>query len=307
MAVTITGDDLGMTNDLMNMSGPEFLGFFLPASLIAFFASALLLYLMRPSGEEWRPDDPYDVALARGGFNAVLEAAVAKLVHSRAITIDGTTTNSQLALGSNVPERPHVAEQAVLRWVKEGDSSMTTGSRLMESAMSTRQRALIEKGVLIGDGTRWFNYFIAASPMLVMGWLGADKMMVGLSRGRPVAFLVLSLGLMAVALVVMMMLRPKLTSSAVKTLNQAKAENSALRYAGTGGSLSHLDGRDVMFSVALFGMAPLIGTELGPVQRLMHPPGSSGGSSCGGSSCSSSSCGSSCGGGCGGGCGGCGG
>jgi uncharacterized protein (TIGR04222 family) len=302
MAVTMNGDDLGMTNDLMNMSGPEFLGFFLPASLIAFFASALLLYLIRPSGEEWRPDDPYDVALARGGFDAVLEAAVAKLVHSRAITIDGTTTNSQLALGSDVPARPHVAEQAVLRWVKEGDSSMTTGSRLIESAMSTRQRALVEKGVLIGDGTRWMNYFIAVSPMLVVGWLGADKMMIGLNRGRPVSFLVMSLGLMAFALMVMMMLRPKLTSNAVKTLSQAKAENSALRYAGTGGSLAHLDGRDVMFSVALFGMAPLIGTELGPVQRLMHPPSASGGSSCGGSSC-----GSSCGGGCGGGCGGCGG
>jgi hypothetical protein len=104
------------------------------------------------------------------------------------------------------------------------------------------------------------------------------------------------------ALVALGAARSRLTWTGRRALDESKEENDALRHAGTGGSLTHLDSRDVLLSVALFGLAPLIGTELGPVQRFIHPPSVGSGSACGGSSC-----GSSCGGGCGGGCGGCGG
>lgn len=288
--------------EILQLTGPEFLGVYLPILLGAAAASAAALYYLRPEGSDWSADDPYDLALLRGGHRGVLEAATARLTHLGALKLDGDGTSASLSKANEPATALHPVERAVVQWADRGDSSISSGEAAAKHGMRGREAQLLEKGVLLDEGTRWMNYLLAMVPLGGAGALGFAKLMIGLDRGRPVGFLFMLLLAVTGALVFFAVKRPRVSRSGQKVLDALKEENQSLRYCGAGGSLSHLDSRDVMLSVALFGMAPLIGTELGPIQRYINPPQTAGGSSCGGSSC-----GSSCGGGCGGGCGGCGG
>lgn len=292
--------------EILQLSGPEFLSLFIPLLFVAGGASAVLLYLLRPQGTAWTPDDPYELAYVRGGYRGVLEAATARLMHVKALTLDGDAQHAKLVKADAGAARGKV-EQAVMTWASLDNNELTSGEAAVKYALGNVEDRLSERGVIADETSRWVNWALAMTPLAGMMMLGILKIDVGMGRNRPVGFLVMLELLILGGIIASAYFRPRLTRAGAKALEGAREESNALRHAGTGGSLGHLDSRDVMLSVALFGMAPLIGTELGPVHRYFKPPQSTGGSSCGGSSCSSSSCGSSCGGGCGGGCGGCGG
>jgi uncharacterized protein (TIGR04222 family) len=239
----------------------------------------------------------------RGGHRGVLEAAIAHLMHLKLVEADGDNLKV-VRVDGEVPRRCHPAEQAALDWVARV-SDLASGERSMAEAMRDREAMLVERGVLVGPMARWGIYLLAMAPLAAAGTLGMLKLGLGISRGKDVGFLALLLIGLAVLMVFLGTLRPRLSAQGYRQVEKYREEHNALRYAGAGGSLAHLDPRDVMLGVALFGVTPLLGTELAVASRALRPPVSSG-SSCGGSSCGSSSCGgSSCGGG--GGCGGCGG
>lgn len=288
--------------EILNLTGPEFLALYLPLVAVTGAVSAAALYFLRPQGSDWSADDSYDLALLRGGHRGVLEAATARLTHLGVLKLEGDGKSASFEKVAEPSTALHPVEQAVVQWAGRGDNSISSGEAAAKHGMRAREAELLDKGVLIDDGTRWTNYLVAMVPLGGAGALGVAKLLIGLDRGRPVGFLAVLLLAVAGGLAFLAFKRPRVSRAGQRALDALKEENQSLRYCGAGGTLNHLDSRDVMLSVALFGMAPLIGTELGPIQRYINPPQSAGGSSCGGSSC-----GSSCGGGCGGGCGGCGG
>jgi uncharacterized membrane protein YgcG len=181
------------------------------------------------------------------------------------------------------------------------------------------RRRLSQKGLVLDEHRA---VPVRLLPSLVYGaflLLGAAKIFVGLSRGRPVMFLVLLAALGALGLLVLGS-RPWRTRLGDTTLKALREEHQALRTTAMAGDASQaLDGRELALAVGLFGPAMLVPLGYSGLRKTLHPTSSgwSEGDSSGGSDCSSysdgdsgssSSCssgGSSCGGG--GGCGGCGG
>jgi hypothetical protein len=133
------------------------------------------------------------------------------------------------------------------------------------------------------------------------------KVMVGLSRDKPVGFLVLASVATTILSFAVFSRRPHRTRRGDAALRGLQSKNATLRT-----NVLQVGPEALVLGVALFGLSFLGDSNLEFLSKALRPrnSGSFGTSGCGGSGCGGgSSCGgSSCGGGgCGGGCGGCGG
>jgi uncharacterized membrane protein YgcG len=139
---------------------------------------------------------------------------------------------------------------------------------------------------------------ISSLPLLMLILLGVAKVMVGLSRDKPVGLLVVLLIVTTVMMLVNVFTRPKCSRAAQTWLRNYQRQQQRLRTAPTQAEW-HL-------AVAAFGFSALTGTVLADYAGLRQPVS---GSDSGSSSSSSDSSSSDSGGGDsgGGGCGGCGG
>src|SRR5262249_37307681 len=156
--------------------------------------------------------------------------------------------------------------------------------------------------LLVSDGAAWAARGVTVLPMVALLVLGLMKINVGVSRGRPVGFLVVLCVLTGIVALALLIKRPHRSRRGDRALARLKGENAALRHAPR--SLStRVSADDLALAVALFGTAVLVGGPLADLRTALMPPPSAGGGDCG-SSCGG---GGGCGGGCGGGgCGGCG-
>jgi uncharacterized membrane protein YgcG len=136
---------------------------------------------------------------------------------------------------------------------------------------------------------------------------GMPKILVGMSRHKPVLFLIILCGISLVLAIIFFTQSCIRTTRGDRALEYLRGEHRSLEYSLIHGSPT--TGAELALALGLFGTGLLIASpafaNLGPLMRRSY--GSTGGSSgCGsGSGCGGGSCGG--GGGCGGGCGGCGG
>jgi hypothetical protein len=203
-----------------------------------------------------------------------------------------------------------------------GDVTLEGLRRALIHDVEHYRRRLSQKGLVLDD---FRARPVRLLPSLMYGailLLGFAKISVGLSRGKPVMFLVLLVTLGVFGLLVLGS-RPWRTRLGDTTLKALRDEHQALRTTAMAGDSSRaLDGRELALAVGLFGPAMLVPLGYSGLRQTLNPSSSSSswdsssissddsscssGDSGGSSSCSSggSSCG---GGGGGGGCGGCGG
>src|SRR6185503_4169307 len=121
---------------------------------------------------------------------------------------------------------------------------------------------------------------------------------VGLSRGKPVVFLVILMVVLGVIALVLLANRPRRTTSADTVVKASRTQYAA--------ALRAPRNQDVAIAVALGGTAVLAGTAYAGWDEIRRPPASSDSGTSGSDSTSSSGDGGGDSGG-GGGCGGCGG
>jgi uncharacterized protein (TIGR04222 family) len=300
----------------LELHGPEFLGLYL---LVLMGASALafgLRWLLRlPAGApppEIAHLSPYEVAYLAGGERQVIDAALVRLIHRSAVVVAGPGTLSRrgdLTSSLVLPGKPHPLEEAVWQACGFGDDVRIDRVWQRAAAAAAQIRPRLENlRLVVTEFTDWAIRLLSAVPLVFTGLFGFMKLGIGLSRGRPVGFLIMLLiatGGIAVFLLWKRVLRTHRGDRALAWLRQ---ENAALEVAA-GRRLTELADDDLVLALGLFGMAALAGGPLSGLQMALRVPTQTTG---GGSSCSSSSggasCGSSCGGGgCGGGgCGGCG-
>jgi uncharacterized membrane protein YgcG len=171
---------------------------------------------------------------------------------------------------------------------------LVDGARSFEPAL---REPLVADGLLVADAKAL--QLKAMLPALIWCGVGAIKMMVGVSRGKPVGFLVvLAIVLFVTALAATK--APRRTKAGDDLVEQTKLRYAALETTAATAPLQ-LSGQDMTLAYAMFGaaiLAPALVSSMPSYQRSLAESmsvASSGGSSCG----------SSCGGGCGGGCGGC--
>jgi uncharacterized protein (TIGR04222 family) len=305
----------------LDWSGPQFLMGYAVFLVVAFVAARVSQHLLRTPAEPPEPSElklhPYEVA-ALQDLDTVTQTAVATLVRNGQLSI----ADGDLRIASELPSDAHRLEKAVYRKVKHDEGATPTELHAaVKMEMAALERALHLRGFLMtreqARRLMWTSLLIFTAAL----GLGVLKVLIGISRDRPVAFLVFLL-ILATGLGYSILgssgnsRRSRRGDAALKLLRE---ENQPLlvTVASEGPSLNsgHL-----AMAVALFGTSALAGSSHRELRTMLAP--SSGGvtdldsntssfsdsdSSDSSSSDSSSSCSSSssCGGG--GGCGGCGG
>jgi uncharacterized protein (TIGR04222 family) len=293
-----------------DLSGPDFLLLYLCLSV----AVTIAVWRSRRNAESGPApkldlSDPYLIAYLRGGENEALRLGVVTLVDRGLLAASDTSVRRTERATRDAARNP--LEYELLK--KFGDAS-EAASVFKEAALKAAcepYRMALERAGLLPDAQtkseRWRRFGLAA---LLLGAAAMVKIAIGVSRERPVAFLVI----LAVAALIAAAVAsfPRLTSR-----GRAMLADIQTMYAGLRDRADSLHSgsatAEVMMLTAVFGVTALATTQHA-YARTLFPQASS--SSCG-SSCGSSgggdgsggdgSGGDGGGGGCGGGgCGGCG-
>ena len=268
-------------------TGTPFLILYAALFAAALAASAILPARRLPAGRERLVTDPDELAFLGGGAARVAESIAARLLVGGDLAVQDKS-RLYVAPGRAKIALPGVAGAAAfsgeLSW-----NDLQIGARVQARAVETRLRA---QGLVIDADTQGTRRELALWPFGALAAFGLLKLVVGLSRDRPVGFLLCFL--LATGLVALMRgttLSP-LTAGGATTLAHARQRGTRLRRAPAPG--------EEALAVALFGTVVLAGSAYAPLHQLRtaggDTSGSDGGSGCGGGG----------GGGGGGGCGGCG-
>lgn len=297
--------------EVLDLRGPEFLLLFLGLSAAAALLRIILLALLRSPGgsSESVPEiSPYHLAFLRGGPHAAVTACIVRLIASGVL---------EFVSGANAFRSPRPAPQGADPLERAIASAAARPAGLSATLTSLREAAsgpteeirqhLVSAGYWMTPARNRIALLGSLLPAFAVIALGLMKILVGLSRDRPVGLLVI-LMIAAMALVVVAITRHNGRSArGANALKLYQKLNSALKTTAASPN-SNLNPVDLAYAVALFDLAILRDSSLfGGLVHFMAPvqPANAANSS-GISSCSTgSSCGG--GGGCGGGgCGGCG-
>lgn len=298
------------------LRGPQFLLLFGIVYLFSVVAALVLRQtLRRESGE--RVDfsgadvkDPYEVAYLAGGEARVAQTATATLVRSGVLSVEKGLTSTRLIDNSPPPEHAHEVETAVYAAV-QATGGKVEGHRFKKfgtAAFAKLKRSLVKKG-LVETGPSFMMARLwplaVLCPVLLLGLI---KLMVGISREKPVGFLFIGIAMVVATMCWLAISQPRCTIAGQRLLQQLKRANN------DGQEVMEIHGadglnNDLAFSVALLGVAVALSPK-DPISQLFAAPewnasgSSSSSTGCAATGCGGGGCG---GGGCGGGCGGCGG
>jgi uncharacterized protein (TIGR04222 family) len=299
----------------LDLPGPQFLVFYIALMIAAAIAARWIKRaLVSPpwSSAQHINVDAYEAAYLRGGANEAVDTGIAVLVQKQLLKVSKTTLTIKTA--APLPAGAHWFERAIHQAVSSPSGCTINETRRspLIAAHTAQLADRLRQWELIPSDSRWLKArLLSALVMLAVVVVGAMKVNVGLSRHRPVGFLVVLVIIAGFITLSIFKNRPARTRLGDQALKQLQDESAALQMAART-QPDRLAGPDVALAIGLFGVSALafVDNDWTDMRAALRPfsSTSSGSSSSGcGSSCSSSSCGSSCGGGCGGGCGGCGG
>jgi uncharacterized protein (TIGR04222 family) len=301
-------EEMGGFMNPFDVPGPQFLGLFIAGGFVALLVAVVIKHFAARPGRRPRdePLQPEQLAYLVGGLEHAIEATVAGLSQRGALVIDDGTLKAvylepQLTADGVYRGRTDTElselESFVLHEVRRGNKTISALVARASSFEHALRDPLLADGLLVADPEmvqRW-----AMLPPVLWCAVGTTKIMVGLSRHRPVGFLVV----LVIALVMWarsVAKAPRRTTRGDAVVDDAKRRYAALEVTA-GSAPVQLSARDMSLAYAMFGaaiLAPTLAALMPSYQRSLLV---------GTTSSWISSCGSSCGGGCGGGCGGCGG
>jgi uncharacterized protein (TIGR04222 family) len=291
-----------MTNPL-NLSGPQFLSFYLWSFLAATCGGLLLRTMLRrdASAENFgEPQlDAIDVAYLAGGSGRAVQAAIVSLVQQDCLRF---RSSSDIHAVTGCPRRPSLLERVVHSTAGKMEDGTTLFRIHRAASVVTRDidDRLVSCGLLMPGGMRRLLALVTLGPPATIMLLGVAKFLVGISRDRPVGLLTLMLLASVAGLALLLCLQPRTTAAGAALVRRQRALNDDARH-----HAYRFAGPELTLAVALFGPALLAGVRDPQLQGLARQlaPASGGSWDASSSSCGGSSCGASCGGG-GGGCGG---
>ena len=281
-----------MPSNPLDWRGPEFLALFALLMVIATAASVFLRVRQRnreaqSGGMSLGEPDVWSLAYLAGGPQRLIDTAVAEL-HRLGLVQWNATKHLPEVVGNALPDDP------LLRTVHGAIRQRSLSSLLAvikSGQMEAVRKRLQQRGWWFTSQQALQICRISALPFALLSSLGIAKIAVGISRDKPVAFLVVLTLISVIIALVTYFKRPGITPKGRQALAAEKKKHQL-------SARAHRD-EQVALAVALAGTAVLAGTAMAGYHDLRRP-GSSDSSSGG---CSSDSGG----GGSGGGCGGCGG
>ncbi len=293
------------TSNPLNMRGPEFLKWYFWLSVICFAIATWVRWKLRKPSDMPVEDssnlDAYSAAFLNKGKILAVNSAIASLIERKIIKADAK--ERRLFVRQELPLDAHPLERAVHTFA---NGELIADARAAAKPVVTAMMEQLQRHGLLMDETQIRKVrFTALSIALIPVVMGLIKICVGLSRGKPVMFLIIACILTTVVALVAFIRKPHRSRRGDFVLKKLREKNRNLEHLKL--DTTSLDPAYIAMGMGLFGMGALAGTPLSDLRKTLQPPPSVGSSSSGcGSSCGSS-CGSGCGGGGGGGCGGCGG
>lgn len=285
-----------------DLPGPQFLLFYAVLFVVLMGLAAYFRWSLRLPSDDIDIESlkPSEVAYLAGGADRAIDAAIARLVHSQVLAVD--TSQGRLTKKRDVPvDAPKLERAIVLAAAAEGGAKIADVREAAKTGLEPIRERLEELGLVVDSRTatpRIFPLVVA----LIVPLVGVIKIGVGVSRDRPVGFLVFGT-IFAAIVALAAFARPVLRSRrGDRVLARLKDDNAAMEVQ-IGRRADDLSGDDLMLAVGLFGVGVLSTGPLVDLHSALRK--SSSANSSWASSCSSTGCGG--GGGCGGGCGGCGG
>ncbi|WP_433893855.1 TIGR04222 domain-containing membrane protein [Streptomyces sp. CA-111067] len=303
-------------NQPWGLSGPEFLGLYACAFVLAAAAPAIVRTVRRGG----RPDGPgtadvYTLAVVGGGDPRVVDTAVHALIEDGRLR---ASRDHKLTVCGGPPEEP--VQRAVLDELhRAGPVNLTEARRLGRYTDPVQHiaRTAVTRGLLVGPEERRRTAVSAIVPALVVVAVGIARLVNGVRLGRPVGLLVAALIVSAVAVVLLAAGTPRLTPAGEALLDRARHQDGPdPRAFGSYGWYDPHGGRPghgasgltaAVVPAAVLSVAALGATGVADADLRAALYGAMGGGSGGGGSSCGSGGGDGGGGGCGGGCGGCGG
>lgn len=303
-------ESVEMVEFIRQIPGPQFLVVFLAFSLLCIVLMRLLTDADGSSSHAFMESsgmDPVAVALLQGGVNSVIRSRVFSLMSSGLIVIEGQKKSMRVRASGKACPGLSALDREVLTFLSSerepGELFRDKGFIakieycLIDVEASLERSHLIRSQAQQGRAVRialFFGALIAA--------LGGLKLYLGVTHGKPVAFLVISLLVSELVLFFIFKKGKRLTRGGrdyLKTLRE--------RFKWTLKRKTLPQGVEPAFLVALYGAGLMSVSSLYPQYTEAFRRNAAGGSGCsGGCGGAGSSDGGSSGGGCGG-CGGCGG
>lgn len=296
---------------ILDLPGPTFLFVYVIFGFLALLVSDRIRVWARspkgaPTEETLRSLTPDQMAMLQGGSQGAVVSTVVALVHRGRLVLEQSklavaSKASQAQLATGVyreveglgPETP--LERAVVAAVEMGATSVSAIAAQAAGALDALQASLVALGLFTTPELRARREMAIRVPALLLLALGLAKVAVGLSRERPVGFLLLLL--LVSSLLLLVRNRDQRSGVGDEAVAILRERHAALAPTAARAP-QQLDAKEIALAAALFGAAAFGGPVAAWASPPAAPSGGDGGSSCGGGSC---------GGGCGGGCGGCGG
>jgi uncharacterized protein (TIGR04222 family) len=288
--------------------GPQFLVFYIAFAIFIFIVTSIARRFVDRAavGSAIDPaqvvSDPYLIAYLRGGASEAARVAAISLVDRDLLTVTGSKLKAHDHVKGGHAQQL-LEQKILLKYKTSGEASGIFADADVRNACDSYDMKLKELGLLPNASITSARKSLYAVMAAVLAIVAGIKVMIGLSRGRSVGFLIV------LAIVAILWLRkfalPRQTSRGKAMIQDVQRLFAGLKSRiRTGPRLGATT--ELVMLVSVFGMNAAPATTQAWTRQLFPQASSSSSSSSSGCG-SSSSCGSSCGGGCGGGCGGCGG
>ena len=296
---------------VFDFDGREFLTFYAVAFVVALVWSLVLRSrsisrFSLPTGTPVKLTDPYEIAFLAGGAARCAQVAIVRLIKSGAIGWGKTrfTRESRLhATGSALPEFNDIERSIYVSVKSYGKKGMPLAEipRMVGTRISGIEAKLAKLGLRPTASEAGGRGCMTAFPMLILMLVGGIKVAVGISRDKPVGFLILFLFVSFIVTALLLAGGKKLTPAGEKLLKDMRTDRKPVT-----------DPSDPMVAslcgIALFGVSgvgydPALAGLDSELEKEISQMGKTNSSS----GCGSGGCSSGCSSGCGGGCGGCGG
>ncbi|MEN3942638.1 TIGR04222 domain-containing membrane protein [Prosthecobacter sp. SYSU 5D2] len=181
--------------EVMDKRGADFLKWYSVSFALAVIASFAWPRMARTGAGRRTSSvtDRFDIAFLGGGVDRVVDAALAALYCRKRVKVDASTNPAKMwsEPPSSEQEELHDVEARVLQAVPASISispaQVRKTARLMLHSMHGR---LAREGLLESASSFRRLRWMAALPVLVVMLLGVAKVFVGISRDRPIAFLI---------------------------------------------------------------------------------------------------------------------
>lgn len=302
-----------MIDFLISIPGPSFLLIY-----VAFSAGVILLcrwFARHDKTSSIPTPEPttlqaWELAYLKDGIKGAIKASFVALLKRELLFVKKDRKKAYLRARSKATSQS-ILEQEILTFFKRekpyADLFRTETILGIERRLSPQVEDLRKKGLLPTTSDKVRGRLALLAGLILLTSVAGTKIYFGISLFKPVTFLII-LMIAAIITHIIVLTRTQRTTLARRLLATAQKR---FRWSKSSPSAFH-NNDDLVYAVALYGMLPVVGTELGTViddPKLFDNASNMSNGGCGGAGCSGGGGGGcSGGGGCGGGgCGGCGG